>query len=253
MRTGLRERLRFALEMNLARRRVFHLDNRGVRPHDGDMAGQLYEFTFEVPILSQELEDQLVEELDAFPFQSHDVQFVTIETEAESCLKAALTAIRALCDRGIEPIRLVEDLVNQAEIGRRIGLSSQAVGLWVRGERRKGVEFPAPYVTGPVPLWLWRDIQDVLPLLDIELDDTLTPSRTDIQRIAGSLRGMHDSETLNHESGFDDSWQPSVAHLQGSFLVETRRRPAGTIWRHDFHLSGTFHTQKSDGSQVRTR
>ncbi|KAA0974754.1 hypothetical protein ACIGB6_06135 [Paeniglutamicibacter gangotriensis] len=88
--------------------------------------------------------------------------FLTIWQEAATPLSAAMIAIAQLRNSGIKVHRAVEDLVSRQDIADRLNVSRQAVGNWIRGERRgsEGEAFPNPYNAVGGGVWLWKDVND---------------------------------------------------------------------------------------------
>lgn len=55
-----------------------------------------------------------------------------------------------------QPVGVTEDLVSGAEIGRRLGVSREAVRKWAKGDR----DFPAPLArVGRSVVWDWRVVR----------------------------------------------------------------------------------------------
>ena len=160
------------------------------------MSGLEYEFTFEIEQISEALEDSVAYEMGASFFGRSSGTFVTVSRVDRSCFAAAVNLLGQLHGFGVKTLRLVEDLVDRAEIARRTDRTPQSVGLWIRGERRTQATFPPSYTLTSGELWLWRDIQDVLPQLGVNLDEPLGPARCDLPRIGGAVSGMHDGETI---------------------------------------------------------
>lgn len=59
---------------------------------------------------------------------------------------------------GIRVRRLYEDLVTRAAIASRTGMTRQAVGNWIRGDRKAATPFPEPYQLAGGGLWLWGEV-----------------------------------------------------------------------------------------------
>ena len=82
--------------------------------------------------------------------------------EAESHLDAVVSAIRQVESLGIGAVveRLEPDeLVGLADIGRRVGLTREAVRLYANGERGPG-GFPQPVATPSknARVWKWLEV-----------------------------------------------------------------------------------------------
>jgi len=147
-----------------------------------------FELTFEVPEMAEEVEDAVADELDAVIAVHSGVTTVTASSPASDCLVAARTLIDVLTRLGAPPRRLVDDLVTRAEIAERAGVTRQAVGQWIRGERHAAAAFPAPFVFTGGGLWRWGEVVDALASWGIRLDEDVTyPTRREAQLIDGFL------------------------------------------------------------------
>lgn len=99
------------------------------------MSASSYELSFEVPTLSEVAEDLVAARFDSVITVHDNVTTVTLTADGDTCVGAAFTAISTLHEAGIEPIRLVDDVVPQSKIVRRMDVTSQSLGQWIRGER----------------------------------------------------------------------------------------------------------------------
>lgn len=79
--------------------------------------------------------------------------------------------------------RVYSDLVTRAQIAERAGVTRQAVGLWIRGERHTDPAFPEPHVLGGGGLWLWRDVDQWLAEVGLPHDEVSYPTHLDIARV----------------------------------------------------------------------
>ncbi len=160
-----------------------------------------FELTFEVPEMAEEIEDAVAEDLDAVIATHWGVTAVTVLFSAADCITAAGTAIEALTRLGAAPRRLVDDLVTRGQIAERAGVTRQAVGLWIRGERHSQDSFPAPFVLTGGGLWLWGEVVVALAARGFVLDEGVEyPTRRDAQLIGGMLAARQ------------EPWSGSVAH-----------------------------------------
>lgn len=147
-----------------------------------------YEFTFEIPQISEEVEDSIADQLDAVIAEHGGVGTVTVLTEGTDAISAARTAVDELTRLGAAPSRLVDDLVTRTQIAERAGVSRQAVGLWISGQRQSALSFPAPFILTGGGLWLWSEVLPALRELGCEIEDAAEyPSRRDSQIIGGML------------------------------------------------------------------
>lgn len=151
------------------------------------MSANSYELSFEVPEMNETVEDRVSSRFDSIIAVHGDVTTVTLTAHGVTCLRAAIAAIRSLREAGVEPIRLVDDVVSRSEIARRIGITPQSVGQWIRGDRHFESPFPAPYILAGGGLWLWGEVVEALDSRGVEVEDIGYPSRRDIQEIGGFL------------------------------------------------------------------
>lgn len=192
-----------------------------------------FELTFEVPEMSEPVEDAVADSLDAVIATHHGVVTVTVLVTAPDCVTAARSAIDTLRHLGAPPRRLVEDLVTRSQIAERADVTRQAVGQWIRGERHSGVAFPRPFVLAGGGLWLWGEVLDALAARDIELDEGISyPTRRENQLIGGMLAA----------DGHPPSWSTDVQTARRFAVTPgtapgTRLVPAPESVRNDFCLS----------------
>ena len=118
----------------------------------------LYELIFEVDGLGEDEQDAVYQNFDALISGHGTAYYVTLSAEGPNVVTAARTAISRLTEIGVHPYRMVEDLVTRAEIARRLDVAVQAVGQWVRGERRADSPFPEPHNRVGGGVWLWSDV-----------------------------------------------------------------------------------------------
>lgn len=148
-----------------------------------------FELSFEVTNLTADAADSIESIYDAV-FSTHGRTTVaTLLVPGNSAADAASSAIAELRRVGVEALRLVDDLVTRAEIAERANVTTQAVGLWARGERNGSAQFPEPYVrAGSATLWLWGEVAEYLRSVGVAIDEGVEyPSRQDGLRIAALL------------------------------------------------------------------
>lgn len=111
---------------------------------------------------------------DALFGRSNGEIFAAFCREASSFEEAVMSAIMDIrkAKIGVTGFRLDNrDLVTQADIGRRIGKTKQAVSRYVNGRNRiKG--FPAPAVASKDPLYQWAEVASWLQKANL-LDETV--------------------------------------------------------------------------------
>lgn len=88
------------------------------------------------------------------------VVFITFDREHESLDAAILSAIHDTCQLGWRALRVDRcDLVNVSEIGRRSGLSKQAISNYTTGKRNAGFPPPVCHIHDDhAPLWSWCEV-----------------------------------------------------------------------------------------------
>jgi len=154
-----------------------------------------YELSFEVSDLSERVEDAIADHFDALVSAHSGVTKVTVSAEGTTCLEAAIGVIDALRSLGAVPLRLMDDLVSRGEIARRAGVTPQAVGLWIRGERHVSSPFPKPFVLAGGGLWLWGEVVSALAQRNVSIDDDVRyPTRRDAMVIGGEVAASGTSE-----------------------------------------------------------
>ncbi|HUW78322.1 MAG TPA: helix-turn-helix domain-containing protein [Candidatus Nanopelagicaceae bacterium] len=151
------------------------------------MSANSYELSFEVAEMSEAVEDRACTRFDSVITVHGEVTTITLTAEGRTCLRAAIETISSLRAAGVEPIRLIDDLVSRSEIARRMGVTPQSVGQWIRGERHAESAFPAPYILADGGLWLWGEVVEALDSRGVEIEDIGYPARRDIQEIGGVL------------------------------------------------------------------
>ena len=151
------------------------------------MSTKSYELSFEVPPLSEAIENLLSDHFDSVIAVHGGLTTVTLTADGEDCVSAAIAAINTLRNMGAEPIRLVDDVVSRSEIARRMGVTPQSVGQWIRGERHAESPFPSAYILADGGLWLWGEVATALASRGEEVEEISYPNRRDIQVIGGVL------------------------------------------------------------------
>ena len=146
-----------------------------------------YELSFELPTLSEKIEDLVADQFDSVIAVHDEVTTVTLTADGDDCVMAAIAAINPLRNLGAEPVRLVDDVVSRSEIARRMGVTPQSVGQWIRGERHTETPFPSPYILTDGGLWLWGEVVAALKARGEDVEEMNYPSRRDIQIIGGIL------------------------------------------------------------------
>jgi hypothetical protein len=115
--------------------------------------------------LGDELEDRILNELGDIDV-SVGVQAGLTTVDAIVPSSSAIAAAQSLTGRleplGVNVVRLLPDLVTQAQIARTAKVSRATVSLWARDDA-PGSPFPNPYAfTGSGPIWVWDDVNEWL-------------------------------------------------------------------------------------------
>ena len=171
-----------------------------------------YELSFELMEVTDDVEDAIAERFDSLIATHAGITTVTLTATGDTCLQVALTSVGHLRALGTNPLRLVDDLVTRGDIAARAGVTPQAVGLWIRGERHADVSFPAPYVLAGGGLWLWGEVVGALTDRGIALDEGVAyPTRRDIQLIGGAIVRMEAQDAAG--------WSRSPSNASAAFTV----------------------------------
>lgn len=179
-----------------------------------------YELSFELPALDEETEDLVADQFDSVIAVHAGVTTITLTAEGEDCVSAAIDAVTTLRNVGAEPIRLVDDVVSRSEIARRMGVTPQSVGQWIRGERHAETPFPSPYILTEGGLWLWCEVVTALAARGDNVEEMNFPSRRDIQLIGGILAAY----AIASESGW--TWR---SHTTMDNFIPNQSQPAQQI------------------------
>ena len=145
------------------------------------------------------------------------VPHVAFCIEADSLLDAALSAIQQIESLGIEAVvqRLEPDeLVGLSEIGRRIGLTREAVRLYANGDRGpRG--FPQPVATPSKNARVWRWLDVLKWFADNGLADIKKDATEDAATIATINAALELRRHVGSKKALLDLWKelqtPAVA------------------------------------------
>jgi len=148
-----------------------------------------FELIFETAEISDDQESAIYAEFDAAISQHSGVTLVTVTAQGVSALDASLDAVARIRRLGVSPVRLYEDLVTRATIAERAGVTPQAVGHWIRGERHAAEPFPVPFNVAAGGIWLWGDVNEWLRRTAPNLADTMSyPRQEDYLTVNAELR-----------------------------------------------------------------
>jgi hypothetical protein len=188
-----------------------------------------YELIFEVGPVTDELADRLLDDFDAVVGEHGSVTLLSLACDGVSGEAAARTMAAKLSLLGVKVDRLSEDLVTRATIAARAGVTPQAVGQWIRGERlASGSDFPRPFNQVAGGVWLWSEVNAWLEQHGMS-DGLAHPDRIDYIHANQALAARHCIEatatiatvrTAPVLPQFNFSvWEPTQA---GQYLVNTR-------------------------------
>ena len=124
-----------------------------------------YELSFDVEHDPEDQYDVLMVELDATVSLHHGLVVVALSVDAESATDAARSALEQLRAHGVVVRRLYNNLVTRRDIAERCGVSTAAVGQWIRGERGPR-EFPSTYNSVGSGVWWWAEVNEWLRRVD---------------------------------------------------------------------------------------
>jgi len=191
-----------------------------------------YELRLTVQPLSEELEDAVVEATDAMVTMHGSDVMLMIDADGPNAVAAAQAVIIQLEEMGVSVIRLSEDLVTRSTIADRIRVSPQAVGQWIKGERKDTTPFPKPFNGVAGGVWLWADVSIWLRQLS-RGDSYEHPDGQVYDLVNGWLASRRMAKTGPH-----GSWW-GVATLRPTMSTGKSVRPAVQV-RHapqHFHLA----------------
>ena len=149
-----------------------------------------FELMLVIDSLSDDLEERVVERFDAFVGGHERTTLLTVTSpespespESRDALSAGRRTVQLLEAIGVRVRRFYPDLVTRKAISTRAGVTTQAVGLWIRGERFSESPFPEPYTLAGGGLWMWSEVNDWLRERDLRHDDLQFPSRAEVDAL----------------------------------------------------------------------
>lgn len=116
-----------------------------------------YELSFDVVGISDVQEERIQRRFDIIVLERYGRRRVTMLVPGVDVAVAFDAARAELDSAGVQEYDFAPDYATRAEVARRAGLSTQAVGQYVRGERGDG-EFPMPALHVPAEVWVWGDV-----------------------------------------------------------------------------------------------
>lgn len=154
-----------------------------------------YELTFIIPDVGEEVIGQLMEHFDCLPSTTHTgLHQLTMTCSGSDAVKAGKDAHFALMEFGVHAERIVPDLVTRSAIAQRIGVTPQAVGNWIRGDRNAGMPFPEAFSDVAGGVWLWTDVVNWARVaLRRELEPGIElPTREDLDALNDCINRSYD-------------------------------------------------------------
>jgi transcriptional regulator with XRE-family HTH domain len=149
------------------------------------------EFDYEIAFVTEPLADPADGRLDRVTAMvpnlgvasDGNLTIVTALVRAADAIEAGLRVAKAIETSGISVLRTYQDLVTRQDIADRLGVTRQAVGNWVRGERHDDTPFPSPVSLVAGGVWLWGDVAAWARTRSYAVDEALFPSLTDHNRL----------------------------------------------------------------------
>jgi|ETNmetMinimDraft_28_1059901.scaffolds.fasta_scaffold12420_6 hypothetical protein len=123
----------------------------------------VYDFTFVVDADPDDeaFEDRFIEAGcdDATFVLMRGNALLSFDREGDSYKEAVLSAYEQILQAGAGIVRFEPDfLVSAAEIAARTNMTKQAIGMFIKGERRDGFPAPNTRVNSASPLWDWVEV-----------------------------------------------------------------------------------------------
>lgn len=163
-----------------------------------------FEWMLKVFSVTDEQEALIVDELDGFVGGHGETIIVTLSAEGSDAVSVGRLLVHLLSSRGIAVESGYYDLLTRSEIARRLGVTAQAVGNWVRRDRQEARPFPSPFASAGGGVWLWADVNAWLRDIGSEnADEVDYPTRGQIEALncwladqRGEFSGMRVDLTL---------------------------------------------------------
>lgn len=187
----------------------------------------LYELLFEIHDPAESALEQVEAEFGLLYDRHGSVDHLAVWVHAQSTLDGAKAVADCLDRAGIQAIHLLEDLVTRQDIADRLNTSRQAVGNWVRGNRRDNSFLTYYLVAGGV--WLWGEVVEWCGNNGISVAYAKQPTGDDVVTINHWISqlslDMADLQ-VTRPIGAPQSPEPQHPHHRVSRLC--RRDPAPT-------------------------
>lgn len=122
---------------------------------------QLYELKYVTNPIEDEALDAVLASGEVVLSCHGGLNFAAMDLQAATAGEAARRGAEWLSTLGVFVLRLDLDLVTQAEIAARAGVTPSAVSQWVNGKQDPN-GFPTPYAWVRGALWAWGDVLEWL-------------------------------------------------------------------------------------------
>ncbi len=206
-----------------------------------------FEIIFVVDDLSNEQIDALIVEHDCVVSTHSGLTLVTATCSGVDAVCAGHSTGLQMRRSGVIVHRTYPDLVDRRELARRAQVTTQAVGLWVRGERQRAAPFPRPTTLVGGDVWLWADVNGWLKAAglehvgDLEFPTLAEHARLDVALQQSSKVEKRLADFLLLQSGDAAAYTITVGHIpsvdlafglndigRGGFAKPTGWHPIGT-------------------------
>lgn len=118
-----------------------------------------YEYTFLVSLMMTGKQERRLASVLGFRTEQRNGLFLlTATATAMSASSAGRDLADLLAEHSVTITRTHPDFVARQDIADRAGVTRQAVGQWIRGDRQRRTPFPDPINAVANGIWLWGDI-----------------------------------------------------------------------------------------------
>ncbi|WP_255789208.1 helix-turn-helix transcriptional regulator [Mycobacteroides abscessus] len=142
-----------------------------------------------------------------------DLTVATALVHGVDAIEAGVEAAKALETSGIRVLRTYQDLVTRQDVADRLGVTRQAVGNWVRGERHDDTPFPSPVSRVAGGVWLWGDVVAWARSCNYDVDEVQLPSLEDHVRLDLLIAaGVRNVTVSSYSASADIAFRHRGAH-----------------------------------------
>jgi len=186
-----------------------------------------YELMFEVDDLDDEVTEAIYEHHDALVSSHADGTTLTITAEGPTAVVAAKRIVEELeSEMSTMVHRLIEDLVSRADIASRSNATPQAVGLWIRGDRRRDEPFPRRFNRVGGGVWLWGEVNEWLRRVGRSHDEHLRfPCRQDYDEVNAWILDRHSRRRISTVRARVSFPGEASLGFEAAFEASSRERP----------------------------